>query len=790
MPEPLPPTSVTMVDPVSGVARDVPLSQAQAFVDRGWRSESQTERGVRVGQEVRDDLYGGAGGTAKAIGAGLARGATLGLSDVAARALGGEDTGIELEGLREVNPGASFASEFAGALAPSLLSGGTGAAAYLPSSLAARAGAGAARLAGGGLRGALAAGAVEGALYGAGEGLTQTALSDDPLDLERAASTIGINTLMGAGVGAGASGLTHGVARGLAEAKGALDGWLDKQAAARAAREIPTSAITAETDVALLDRKGLAEAERQEIARLGDELQPMRERFVEDLNSAHQARESAKDWLAGTASRNEDKYAREKAKVLLSTDIKIRNVLDNRAGLVENPARAKDLLQRESEALDYLIKRGRSEVEAFRAAVDDAPRAIREDLLANKYADEGFRFGKGAISPNSPVVDDITARLVAEKFPRNPDGTLIWPKELTGFDQLGQMRGRNLDLLNMVSNLEHLKANPRSDKLSAIEAARDALSRGPEPKSGAAAVLEAVAPFAGPVGALAAGTKAIAKLRNAAGVVAEKSGKAVSRFLGTAAPAVEAAERYAPPVATKVLAAVRFSAKKRDDEPDDLAGLYAARSKELRELTEYTPDGSVQMRPAQRIKLADKLDGIRAVDPITADRIETKAAAKIEWLSKQLPRRPDIGGAGIGPDNWRPSDLEMRSWARKVHAADDPLGVFERALHGAVTPEDVQAMTAVHPEMLRDWGNQVSTQLPALRTRLSHQKRLALSMLTGIPVEPAMHPQVLAVLQGQFTDEPGSEGGTQAPRAQPAFGSVSKSIDVATPAQARQENHT
>lgn len=789
MPDQLPLPSVTMVDPVSGSAHDVPLDQAQAFADRGWHEESATARGVRVGQEVREDLYGGAAGTAKAIVAGGLRGATLGFSDVAARAIGGEDTGIELEGLREVNPGVSFASEFAGALAPTLLSGGSGAAAYLPSSLAARAGAGAARLAGGGLRGALAAGAVEGALYGAGEGLTQTALSDDPLDLERAASTIGINTLVGAGVGAGASGLTHGVARGLSEAKGALDGWLDKQAAARAARDIPTSAITAETDVANLDRKGLAELEKHELARLDSELAPQRERFVEALNEAHQAREAAKDWLAGTASRNEDKYAREKAKVLLSTDIKIRNVLDNRAGLVENPARAKDLLQRESEALDYLIKRGRSEVEAFRSAFDDAPRAIREDLLA-KHAEEGFGFGKGAVPRDSPVLDSIVEQRLAEKFPRNPDGTLIWPKELTGFDQLGLMRARNRDLLNTVSNLERSRANPASDKLSAIEAARDALSRGPEPKSGAAAVLEAVAPFAGPVGALASGTKAIAKLRNAAGVVAERSGKAVSRFLGTAAPAIEAAEKYVPPVATKVLAAVRFSDRKRDDEPDDLAGLYAARSKELRELTEYAPDGSVQMRPAQRIKMADKLDGIRAVDPITADRIETKAATKIEWLSKQLPRRPDIGGAGIGPDNWRPSDLEMRSWARKVHAADDPLGVFERALHGAVTPEDVQAMTAVHPEMLRDWGAQVSTQLPALRKRLSHQKRLALSMLTGIPVEPAMHPQVLAVLQDQFTDEPGSEGGTQAPRAQPQFGSVSKSIEVATPAQARQEQHT
>jgi hypothetical protein len=46
-----------------------------------------------------------------------------------------------------------------------------------------------------------------------------------------------------------------------------------------------------------------------------------------------------------------------------------------------------------------------------------------------------------------------------------------------------------------------------------------------------------------------------------------------------------------------------------------------------------------------------------------------------------------------------------------------------------------------------------------------------------------MDPRVLRILQGTFTAEEGSEGGTQAPRAQPQFGSVTK--PEATPAQQR-----
>jgi hypothetical protein len=48
-----------------------------------------------------------------------------------------------------------------------------------------------------------------------------------------------------------------------------------------------------------------------------------------------------------------------------------------------------------------------------------------------------------------------------------------------------------------------------------------------------------------------------------------------------------------------------------------------------------------------------------------------------------------------------------------------------------------------------------------------------------------MDPHVLATLQASFTEEPGTEGGSQAPKAAPAFGSVKN--QEATPAQQRQE---
>src|SRR5690606_5722049 len=129
---------------------------------------------------------------------GAARGLTLGGSDVALRA-----PGVETEALREIGARSRIAGttgEITGPLARTLATGSglaqtpAGLAGGLGRALAAR---GAER---GALRraGAVAAGAgAEGALVGAGQGVSELALSDDPVTAERAASVLSSRALYG-----------------------------------------------------------------------------------------------------------------------------------------------------------------------------------------------------------------------------------------------------------------------------------------------------------------------------------------------------------------------------------------------------------------------------------------------------------------------------------------------------------------------------------------------------------------------------------------------------------------
>src|SRR5690606_13367484 len=123
----------------------------------------------------------------------------------------------DLRALQDQHPIASTAGEIVGAAVPALVPGGQAAAAgrlggigkalsRSPAAAADRIGASASAAVGGSFKGAAARGVTEGAIFGAGTGVSELALSDDPLTVERAAAAISTGALLG-GVTGGAVGI-------------------------------------------------------------------------------------------------------------------------------------------------------------------------------------------------------------------------------------------------------------------------------------------------------------------------------------------------------------------------------------------------------------------------------------------------------------------------------------------------------------------------------------------------------------------------------------------------------
>ncbi len=738
---------VNLIDPATGKTFVIDEAEAGALIREGWQTEDVTDRADRLTTERKEEDYGGVVGKATAGGAALLRGVSGGLSDVAFRALGEED---EFRNLREVNPGISTAGEIIGAVGGAFATGGStlaatpaGAIARLGTRLGKAAeGAGAARQFG---RAALGAG-VEGGLSNVGSTISDLALSEDPLDIETMASELGSSFFAGAGIGAGTGILAKAAQKGLTKAKGVLD----DVAARREAAETTG-------DLAQLDGKGLRAAEKIEIeaieagrvtqrAELADEIGKLRTELKDQ--KLFLATKGAKTWGDGVDAAIR-KEASEIGKVSLEADKAIDRMLRNPKALAARPGRVLDALQQQDAALERLI-------------------AQTENLKPVFAADEsGERLAALAAAP-------------------------------AALERNRALQGR----------IAELAAAPSSTRLSAIMEAKDAIAAGGGRGGkgladqmvqgsvfGAATGLAASIPILGQIPGVAPllGAKAASmvsdlvfgRLGKATGAAAQRTAAAVQTFLDVGRKVAPAA----PVLATKVLAAVAYAPPKPEKSSSSkpakatLATLYKSRAEEIRSQTMPTPAGP-QMRPEARAQMAERLKPIASMNAILADRMETLAARRLEFLAARLPRKPELDVMQIGPDRWQPSDMEMRTFARYAAAVEDPGAIEERLAAGRVSPEDAEVMREVYPERLAELTRQIVEQLPALQKSLPYHRRLALSILTGVNVDPSMHPEVLAVLQSAFEEEAAPDGGAVPAQSKPQFGSVKN--QEATASQERQ----
>jgi hypothetical protein len=765
---------------------------------RGATTRVATPEAYARQEEARE--YGGVGGTIAAGAAGVGRGLTLGLSDLAARELG---YAPELERLERYNPTASLVGEGLGMLAPLALSGGAAGAAE-GASVAARVGRAATavpRVVGGvgeaagavgrglvrGLGaaegGLLARGAetaarfgAEGALYGVGEAVSRAAIHDEELTAEKLVGAAGHGFALGAAggaalVGAGALGraaLGKGldVATGLAES--AVGRAEAKATQAAKAAETLDQKVTklADTLTGGLDQyavnktlksTGTNQKILEEIEAAGEAVkqraaQQIREQLPELIGKKEGAILSHAE-QAEAATKNVKKWGKKIGDKLDDLDRIADGAKPDVSGIVNN-ARERILkplaqmpgAEATGAAIEkYLVSfeekaqgKGFSEVHKMRAYLDDI---IYEGKRAGSAGLDSWKALRGVLEEELLRSGEQAAVAKGSSFVAEyaaAKDQYRAAKWVEKATEKGAVAEARNRTLGLSEQLGVLGgSNALGSALGAVLGPAGQLAGNVVGGAGAALLQNLTRRYGDQIAAeIATRATKTDMVRAVTSTLDDAMSNKLSKFFGRTKDAAKSV-----PLASPTAAAVeRAEQRKRDRERPMKPAEEFKRNKEA--LASYLAS------PQKGRAIAD---GVEGVSPTLAAKTAAVQQRAAEFLHSKLPsERTKQSTLQPQFDKSRPSPSEMAKWNRYWKALDDPASVVEDLRKGTISREAVEALRHVYPKTYEQLQQAAMIQLGGMAKQLPYDKARALGVLLDIPAVPTQQPAFVAAVQATY----------------------------------------
>lgn len=803
-----------------GTVGTVPEAEVGQAVDAGAQVVSEDVlRHARVLEQ-----YGGVGGQAAALGAGAARGLSFGLSDLAAAEFA---PGLkeDLAGLKEANPIASTTGEIAGAVAPTLLSSGAGAGLSLRGAVrgigvlprgvsalggiaergvAGLVGEAAPSILGRAAQGALALGArgaAEGAFYGAGQTISESALGDSDITAEKLMAGAGRGALAGLAVGGGFGALEGGASAAMGKLRSKLD-------SVRAARDVaPTPSNLAPAEQAspavvpgsvvekyashFENAEQLADAWKNRaklFARHDDTLEQATRSISDDLSKAVKAEQAVDMASFGEAKAAqmarlvpEGDMAARVAQREAALDIvgKTRAKLDELAAAGGGDAKvALKRLSDKVSAVDNKLNT-KSASDLF-MELDNLKRAVGREANAGGKAfglTEGQKLFReayedlrvslenqdvwGAAGAAQADINKATAERLAirNKF----QGTFLTDYDKTGFVQQWAADPEKVGsfVRGLTSARNDLKQQTLLDYIQRHRQFLDDVEKhyqlSAAEKAQAAAARQA---YSQAEKSIAATSKDVAQVNAARRLMEEEKLHAIGGLSGAVI------DTFTKPMTTLArLADIERSVQrvekqigngigvyfKRPPEPVALGAAKPLRSAYEKRVAEVAEQAADPNKIAQR--MADRLGDIGEHAPRVAASAASLEARKVAFLASKIPvgQAPQTGT--LQPQFQRPrvSDQEMAKFMRYARAADEPLTLVKDLEHGRVTREAVEAVRTLYPNVYESIRSHVTEHLAASKAPISYQKQLQIGILFQVPTHPTLEPAFVRAMQDAWT---------------------------------------
>lgn len=164
--------------------------------------------------------------------------------------------------------------------------------------------------------------------------------------------------------------------------------------------------------------------------------------------------------------------------------------------------------------------------------------------------------------------------------------------------------------------------------------------------------------------------------------------------------------------------------------------------------------------------------------PQVHQALAMKLSVAANYLNTHLPEDP-TASYSIYPNKtkWVPSDLDLAKFQRRVEVVNDPTVAIHRISEGTVTPEQVDALKNVYPEIFAGLQQEIISGIMENKDPPPYRARLVLASVFGIPADISMTPNFVQQMQSSFQQQDQGGRPTGSPDAQPR-GKPQKPIDI------------
>lgn len=146
-------------------------------------------------------------------------------------------------------------------------------------------------------------------------------------------------------------------------------------------------------------------------------------------------------------------------------------------------------------------------------------------------------------------------------------------------------------------------------------------------------------------------------------------------------------------------------------------------------------------------KMQDEVSGIGNIDAQLQQAIINKTAIATQFLSSKLPKNPFINDAFPSHIKWKPSASEVAKFNRYLKAADDPFSIMDDLKAGVLTPEAVESVKTIYPETYNKIVQSVMNEMAMRKEPPTLNQKLQLSILLNQPIVGIQDIQMMQRLQ-------------------------------------------